>query len=43
MPGRRHALIIHDGRETDNAMLATARDAQKNLLVLPVGVGTEAK
>jgi Ca-activated chloride channel family protein len=42
MPGRQHALIIFtDGQETDNAMLATARDARKkNLLVLPVGVGT---
>jgi Ca-activated chloride channel family protein len=42
MPGRQHGLIIFtDGQETDNAMLETAREArEKNLLILPVGVGT---
>jgi Ca-activated chloride channel family protein len=42
MPGRQHGLIVFtDGQETDNAMFETAKDArEKNLLVLPVGVGT---
>lgn len=42
VPGRQHGMIIFsDGQETDDAMLATARDArEKSLLLLPVGVGT---
>lgn len=42
MPGNQHGMIIFtDGQETDAAMLEAAKDAkEKNLLLLPVGVGT---
>lgn len=42
MPGNQHGMVIFtDGQETDAAMLEAAKRAQeKNLLLLPVGVGT---
>lgn len=42
MPGHQHGLIIFsDGQETDESMEAAAKLAkEKNILILPVGVGT---